>query len=332
MKLYFKNSISLFSSLIFTLALICSQQIAKADPFDILFDTATYTNGQQTQKFLINCGDIVVLPNDSGGTLSFVVYAFSLSISNSMYLSSGPLPPGGSFPSAFGSNYVQSTFTWTPNEAFLGNIIFQLRGTATVDCSVSFDWPLPVELISFIYFVYGNNVTLNWQTSSENNNSKFIIERNKTTDGNNNVWSRAGSVPGNGTTSTSSDYTFIDRNLNSGVYKYRLKQEDFNGNFEYHYLSSNVQIGLPEKFDLSQNYPNPFNPVTKINYGLPNTNFVSLKVYDVLGKEVITLVNEKQNAGSYTVDFNGANLSSGVFFYRIQIAEFAEIKRMMLIK
>ncbi|MBK6538558.1 MAG: T9SS type A sorting domain-containing protein [Ignavibacteria bacterium] len=83
---------------------------------------------------------------------------------------------------------------------------------------------------------------------------------------------------------------------------------------------------------MSQNYPNPFNPNTKINFALPKQGFVSLKVYDVLGKEVMTLVNEQMSAGSYAVDFNAANLSSGVYFFRMESGEFMDIKRMMLIK
>ncbi|MCX6161457.1 MAG: T9SS type A sorting domain-containing protein, partial [Ignavibacteriae bacterium] len=79
-------------------------------------------------------------------------------------------------------------------------------------------------------------------------------------------------------------------------------------------------------------YPNPFNPVTKINFAIPKQGLVTLKVYDVLGREVRTLVNEVKSVGTYAVDFNGAELSSGVYFYRLQSADFTDIKRMMLIK
>lgn len=89
---------------------------------------------------------------------------------------------------------------------------------------------------------------------------------------------------------------------------------------------------IVNSYSISQNYPNPFNPITKINYELPITNNVSIKVYDVLGKQVKTLVNEKQNAGSYSVDFNGVNLPSGVYFYRLESGEFSDIKRMILVK
>jgi hypothetical protein len=318
------------TKLLLFVILISCHQVAKADPFDILFQPATYTNGSQTDTFQIVCGDNVVLP--PGGTLTFVVYSFSLSISNTMILSSGHLPPGANFPTAFGMTYVQSTFTWTPTGSFVGNIEFHLRGTATVDCTVAFDWVLPVELTSFTSFVHGNNVTLRWRTNSENNNLKFVIEKARTTNGNNNDWRQSGSVMGNGTTSSPSDYTFTERNLNSGTYQYRLRQEDFNGNFEYHYLNNNIVIGLPEKFELSQNYPNPFNPVTVIRYSLIENGFTTLKVFDALGKEVDLLVNEKKDAGRYTFQFNGNNFASGVYFYQIQAGDFVETKRMLLLK
>ena len=97
-------------------------------------------------------------------------------------------------------------------------------------------------------------------------------------------------------------------------------------------ISINLNEGIPNTYSLNQNYPNPFNPSTKINYNIPVTNFVTLKIYDVLGKEVASLVNEKQSAGSYTVDFFAGNLSSGVYFYRIKSGEFIQTKSMMLLK
>ena len=89
---------------------------------------------------------------------------------------------------------------------------------------------------------------------------------------------------------------------------------------------------VPETYSLSQNYPNPFNPSTKINISIPKQGLVSLKIYDVLGKEIMTLINEQKTAGSYEVDFNGINLASGAYFYRLESSEFVDIKRMILIK
>ena len=91
-------------------------------------------------------------------------------------------------------------------------------------------------------------------------------------------------------------------------------------------------IKLPENFKLFQNYPNPFNPTTKINYQVPQTAFVTLKVYDLLGREVATLVNEEKSAGSYEVEFDGSNLSSGIYFYKLQTENYSSVKKMILLK
>ena len=91
-------------------------------------------------------------------------------------------------------------------------------------------------------------------------------------------------------------------------------------------------INNPLDYKLNQNYPNPFNPVTNMEFGISKSGFVTLKVYDMLGKEVATLVNENLSPGKYTVNFNGSNFASGVYFYRMESGEFRDIKRMVLIK
>ena len=190
------------------------------------------------------------------------------------------------------------------------------------------DLPLPVELVSFASLVENQNVMLNWVVASEENNSGYEIERNSFGE----VWKKIGFVKGAGTTSQPQNYSFNDNGLNSGRYNYRLKQIDYNGNYKYYNLGNEVVIGLPGKFSLSQNYPNPFNPVTKINYELPKQNFVTLKIYDISGREVMQLVNEVQQAGYYSVTFDGRNLSSGAYFYRLSSENFIGIKKMILIK
>ena len=94
------------------------------------------------------------------------------------------------------------------------------------------------------------------------------------------------------------------------------------------------QIGnvIPETYSLTQNYPNPFNPTTKINFAIPKQGFVTMKVYDVLGRVVRNLVNEVKDAGLYSVDFNASELSSGVYFYKMEVNGFSDVKRMVLVK
>jgi hypothetical protein len=91
-------------------------------------------------------------------------------------------------------------------------------------------------------------------------------------------------------------------------------------------------LSVPLKFSLNQNYPNPFNPETVISYDLPVSDFVILKIYDILGKEIVTLVNEKQNMGRHEINFNAANLPSGIYFYQLNTQGFTDTKRMVLIK
>ncbi len=179
------------------------------------------------------------------------------------------------------------------------------------------DNPLPVELASFTSAISGRNVTLNWSTVSELNNSGFDIEKSIVKGQTSEGWSKIGFINGSGTISEPQNYSFTDKNLTTGKYKYRLKQIDFNGNFEYFNLAEEVSIGIPDKYELSQNYPNPFNPVTNLEYGIAKLGFVSLKIYDVLGRELVTLVNEIKEPGYYKIKFNAADLSSGVYFYRM---------------
>ena len=183
----------------------------------------------------------------------------------------------------------------------------------------------PVSLSTFNSSVKLRSINLNWKTLNEENNSGFDIERKNE----NSEWVKAGFVSGK---NVPSSYEFTDKNLTTGKYQYRLKQIDFNGNYEYHNLDGIVEIGVPAKFDLSQNYPNPFNPVTKINFDLPKSSQVTLKIYDVLGKEVKTLVNEFKDAGYHAVTFEASGLPSGVYFYRISAGEFSAVKKLVLMK
>ncbi|MEI7485312.1 MAG: T9SS type A sorting domain-containing protein, partial [Ignavibacteriota bacterium] len=194
---------------------------------------------------------------------------------------------------------------------------------------------LPVSLSSLSSSVIGRNIKLNWITSSEKNNTGFEVERaivTKETP----VFTKTGFVSGKGTTNTTTNYSFEDRNLQTGKYQYRLKQIDHNGNFTYFNLNGEVEVGVPGKYDLSQNYPNPFNPVTKINFELPFDSKVKMIIYDVTGREIKTMVNEVRTAGYYTIVYDGSDISSGIYFYRI-IAnangkDYISTKKMAIIK
>jgi len=188
---------------------------------------------------------------------------------------------------------------------------------------------MPVHLLSLTYLLNNNNLSLNWITNEELNNSGFEIQRTLI---NIEDWKNLGFIPGNGTKNTPSHYSYTDYNVPTGKYKYRLKQIDYNGNYEYHYLQNAVEIGVPGKFNLSQNYPNPFNPVTKINFEIPKDVYVTLKIYDISGREVKSLVNDIRTAGYHTVEFNASNLASGIYFYTLKAGEFSKTLKMTLIK
>jgi hypothetical protein len=194
---------------------------------------------------------------------------------------------------------------------------------------------VPVELASFTYSVTDHKVTLNWQTATETNNQGFQIERRKTLDERNEEWSAIGFINGSGTTTEVQTYFFIDENLSAGKYQYRLKQIDFSGTFEYS-NTIEVEINQPTQFSLEQNYPNPFNPSTKISWQTPVGSWQTLKVYDILGNEVATLVNENRNAGNYEIDFQSSvgrrQLANGVYFYQLRVGDFVETKKMILLK
>lgn len=191
---------------------------------------------------------------------------------------------------------------------------------------------LPVELTSFVANANGNNVLLKWNTATELNNYGFKIERTVGSGQSAVVyWEKIGFVNGSGNSNSSKNYSFSDNNIATGKYLYRLKQIDNDGSFKYS-AEVEVEIGTPTHFSLSQNYPNPFNPVTTINYQLPMSGNVTLKVFDVLGKEVASLVNEKKEAGSYTVEFSVTNLASGTYFYRLKAGDFIQTKKMIILK
>lgn len=187
---------------------------------------------------------------------------------------------------------------------------------------------IPVELTSFTANVSGNDIKLNWKTATETNNSGFTVERSQTES----EWTEIGFIPGFGTSTESRTYSFTDAGLSAGVYFYRIKQIDYNGTYTYYDLASSVEVSTPEVFDLAQNYPNPFNPTTKIDYTIAQTTNVQLVIFNSIGEEVGVLVNEMKQPGQYSVNFDAASLSSGVYFYKLIAGEFVSIKKMLLLK
>jgi photosystem II stability/assembly factor-like uncharacterized protein len=186
---------------------------------------------------------------------------------------------------------------------------------------------VPVELISFNANIDKDQVQLNWQTATEINNYGFEIERYSVSE----EWINIGFVEGHGNSSSPNSYIYSDRNIvDQNNLKYRLKQLDFNGNYKY---SNEIEVEIfPGEFNLEQNYPNPFNPSTKIKYSVRQPSSVTIKVFNVVGAEIETLVNEEMPAGSFEITWNAVNLPSGVYFYQFKAGSFIDTKKMVLSK
>ena len=144
-------------------------------------------------------------------------------------------------------------------------------------------------------------------------------------------WEKVGFVQGHGNSNSPKEYSYTDKNLTGGTdFIYRLKQIDNDGKYEY---SKEVEVEVvPREINLLQNYPNPFNPVTEIKFTLPEATRVTLRVYNIIGQEVVSLVNGVEEAGFHSVKFEGSNLPSGTYIYRLQAGSFVQTKKMVLLK
>ena len=246
------------------------------------------------------------------------------------------------------SNFTRPTLPFTSDANTLLLFHFdESSGTTTADASdngnmgtlnggvtfTSSDAPLPVELTSFTATPSNSSIILVWKTATEVNNYGFEVQRRVVSSSQAlaSSWGKIGFVQGNSTSNAPHEYGFTDPKLSSGSFAYRLKQVDNNGAFKYS-QETEVTIEAPKVFALSQNYPNPFNPSTMISFDLPTKSFVSLKIFDLLGREVATIVSEEMSTGSHVKQWNAENCPSGVYFYRLQAGSLTETKRMILMK
>jgi photosystem II stability/assembly factor-like uncharacterized protein len=199
---------------------------------------------------------------------------------------------------------------------------------------------LPVELKSFTTTVKQNKIELKWNTAIEVNNYGFEIQRARQS--NSLVpdkWETLGFIQGSGNSNSSHEYSFTDKTINgNGKYNYRLKQIDNDGRYVYSNTNEvNVKF-VKLNYALENNYPNPYNPTTIIRYSLPYESDVKLIVYNSLGQAVKVLVSEVQQNGIHEANFDGSNLSSGVYFYKMNSVSvdgsqnFTASKKMILLK
>ncbi len=194
--------------------------------------------------------------------------------------------------------------------------------------------PLPVEIVSFSAVQQGNAVELRWATATETDNFGFSVERSNIADGTNlPAWKEIGFVEGNGTSNRPHDYQYSDPVSEPGKYLYRLKQIDHDGSFSY---SPSVEMNIARSattFALAQNFPNPFNPSTTFSFTLQRSGFVSLMIYDVIGRVVATVVQDHLEAGiTHRRNFDARRLAGGVYFAALMSEGKTVVRRISLIK
>jgi len=189
---------------------------------------------------------------------------------------------------------------------------------------------VPVEMVSFTGAVSaGGNPVLSWKVASELNNKGFTIERRNSDGG----WRSSGFIEGRGTTTEPKEYSFEDFAGFTGETSvhYRLIQTDYDGTRTI-FGPLEVMNTLPKEFSLSQNHPNPFNPETVIRYALPVAGYAKGVVYDMLGREVATLLNGMMPAGNHSLKFNAAELPSGVYIFRLEAGKHTAAIKMVVSK
>jgi hypothetical protein len=215
--------------------------------------------------------------------------------------------------------YTTSNFEFYYELGWLeGNLLFGVDGRP--------EWNVAVSMGSFEAVPGDEMVTLNWQSLSENNNAKWIVERNG---------EKIAEYAGQGNCETPTDYAHVDRNVTNGqTYSYTVTAINYEGNEDVYgpVTATPFAAGVPSEFALSQNYPNPFNASTVIRYRLATDEHVSLKVYNINGQEVASLVEADQKAGQYTVQWDGKGVGSGVYFYTLNAGAFSETKKMVYTK
>jgi hypothetical protein len=312
---------------------------------DIGWDIFDNGGTQQAKDFYHNYLDANYISDDSGilsmeGVAGTIFEGISFGINNvypnypediNSFSGSSPLILNYAGSSKYGSVAHDATLYKT---IYIGIGLEQVDNTGSQISIIQnslewFDVTIPVELASFTSTVSSKGVTLDWTTATELNNHGFEIERSY--DGTN--FFRIAFVQGFGTTTQSHNYTYIDKVDYTGgkTLYYRLKQVDYDGSYSYSTVLT-VEFDVPSKFVLNQNYPNPFNPTTKITYAVPKQSPVLIKVFDLTGQEVITLVDEVKEAGTYEINFDALNFSSGVYIYQMRAGDFSSVKKMSILK
>ena len=245
--------------------------------------------------------------SEIGATSAMSIQAFAFVVSGDGYFSNVTVP----------GDITTGNLAYNPDFSTLSGGLFHSDPVA----------PLPVELTSFTASTNAKTVVLKWNTATELNNFGFNIERKSE----NSTWAKIGFVKGSGNSNSPKEYSYVDNTISVGKCSYRLKQIDNNGDYKYSKVVE-VNFGFPAEYSLNQNYPNPFNPSTTISYSLPQGANVKLVFYNALGQEMRILANGFEAAGIHTMNFNAQNLTSGIYFYKLEAGSFSQVKKMILLK
>jgi hypothetical protein len=196
------------------------------------------------------------------------------------------------------------------------------------------DFRLSADMLSFNAQAGDGSVTLNWSTASETENATFRVTRSTSETG---IFEEIGNVRGAGTSTAQHNYSWTDIHVNNGVtYFYKLDMVDVGGSrHTYPTLTSATPVhgaGQVREFALNQNYPNPFNSQTSFTFSVPEAGHVTLKVFDLLGREVATVVNQDMAANTYNINWSAKDLASGVYMYTLTSGQYSQSKKLLYLK
>lgn len=231
------------------------------------------------------------------------------------------------------NNFIDTTVSWLNTYTYRVNA-FNENGYSTYSNLKTILIFIPVELTGFSAIQINNQIKLNWTTATELNNLGFEVQRKSFINGQVTNWSTIGFRKGFGTTTEPKDYSFIDEfdNISVDTLAYRLKQIDFDGRPTFSNELILATRKSPADYKLFDNFPNPFNPTTTIAWESAVSGLQTIRIYDMLGQEVTTVINEYKSAGKYETEFNASNLPSGIYFYRLTAGSFIQTKKMILLK
>ncbi|MCK4296153.1 MAG: T9SS type A sorting domain-containing protein, partial [Candidatus Marinimicrobia bacterium] len=268
------------------------------------------------------------LKKNGGSTVGFTCTASSgvVNCANSLVGDQGESTPDGN---GLMASIKFKCLVDCPSNLSFGNVDwYDNTGFKDICTNIGSDASLPVELSLFTAKVEGENVLLSWITESEIENLGFLLERRIiwSVDADWNEIANFNTYPelkGKGSISQKTEYRFVDKNVQPGMtYEYLLADVNYEGKVEYH-NDKTLQVTVnPDKFSLNPACPNPFNPQTTITYGIPNKSRVNLTIYDLLGREIKTIVDQEQETGYYNSiwygkDKNGKPVPSGMYLFRI---------------